>query len=143
MELVLTLCSLELGAGGGLVGLGVALGCPCDNTIYITDQENMISLMEQNVLLNRLESRVVPLVLNWYVRFLEQGIKTLTKDAGVICYRRKSSSISQTSYWQLIVSILSLRSLFCLPLCKNSLSFVEMLSFTSASRRGGEQTFSL
>lgn len=57
--------SLELGAGGGLVGLGVAIGCSVDNPIYITDQENMLSLMEQNVKLNGLESRVVPLVLNW------------------------------------------------------------------------------
>ena len=57
--------SLELGAGGGLVGLGVALGCIVDNPIYITDQENMVSLMEQNIELNALESRVLPLVLNW------------------------------------------------------------------------------
>jgi tRNA1(Val) A37 N6-methylase TrmN6 len=59
--------SLELGAGGGLVGLGVAIGCPVDSTIYITDQENMLSLMEQNIKLNGLESRVVPLILNWQV----------------------------------------------------------------------------
>ena len=59
--------SLELGAGGGLVGLGVAIGCTVDNPIYITDQENMLSLMEQNIKLNGLESRVTPLVLNWYV----------------------------------------------------------------------------
>jgi tRNA1(Val) A37 N6-methylase TrmN6 len=58
--------SLELGAGGGLVGLGVAIGCEVDHTIYITDQENMLSLMAQNVNLNGLSSRVVPLVLNWY-----------------------------------------------------------------------------
>jgi protein N-lysine methyltransferase METTL21A len=57
--------SLELGAGGGLVGLGVAIGCHVDNPICITDQENMLSLMEQNIKLNALESRVVPLVLNW------------------------------------------------------------------------------
>ena len=57
--------SLELGAGGGLVGLGVAIGCTVDNPIYITDQENMLSLMEQNIKLNCLESRALPLVLNW------------------------------------------------------------------------------
>ena len=60
-------CSLELGAGGGLVGLGVALGCTVDKPIYITDQENMLSLMKQNIDLNGLQSRVVPLVLNWQV----------------------------------------------------------------------------
>lgn len=57
--------SLELGAGGGLVGLGVALGCVVDSTIYITDQENMLSLMKRNIKLNDLESRVAPLTLNW------------------------------------------------------------------------------
>ncbi|TVY73144.1 Protein-lysine N-methyltransferase EFM6 [Lachnellula suecica] len=56
---------LELGAGGGLVGLGVALGCPVVSPIYLTDQENMLSLMERNVTLNSLKSRVLPLVLNW------------------------------------------------------------------------------
>lgn len=56
---------LELGAGGGLVGLGVAIGCHVDRHIYITDQENMLSLMIQNIDLNNLGSRVVPLILNW------------------------------------------------------------------------------
>lgn len=56
---------LELGAGGGLVGLGVAIGCHVDRPIYITDQENMLSLMIQNIDLNNLGSRVVPLILNW------------------------------------------------------------------------------
>ncbi|RDW91212.1 protein-lysine N-methyltransferase EFM6 [Coleophoma crateriformis] len=56
---------LELGAGGGLVGLGVALGCPVENALYISDQENMLDLMEKNVILNKLQSRVEPLVLNW------------------------------------------------------------------------------
>jgi hypothetical protein len=59
--------SLELGAGGGLVGLGVAMGCKVDRPIYITDQENMIDLMRKNIRLNNLESRVKELVLNWYV----------------------------------------------------------------------------
>lgn len=59
------LVRLELGAGGGLVGLGVAIGCQVDNPLYITDQENMFSLMSQNITLNDLESRVVPLILNW------------------------------------------------------------------------------
>ena len=58
--------SLELGAGGGLVGLGIAIGCPVDAPMYITDQENMLSLMERNIALNSLQSNVQPLVLNWY-----------------------------------------------------------------------------
>lgn len=56
---------LELGAGGGLVGLGVAIGCQVDHPIYITDQANMLPLMIQNISLNELGSHVVPLVLNW------------------------------------------------------------------------------
>ncbi len=71
---------LELGAGGGLVGLAVALarreaaagaagggdttedGSP---PIYITDQEPMLSLMEHNIVLNGLQRRVKAGVLNW------------------------------------------------------------------------------
>ncbi|KAH7419925.1 putative methyltransferase-domain-containing protein [Cadophora sp. MPI-SDFR-AT-0126] len=56
---------LELGSGGGLVGLGVAIGCRLDHTLYITDQENMMELMHKNIELNGLESRVNELVLNW------------------------------------------------------------------------------
>ncbi|KAH7350856.1 putative methyltransferase-domain-containing protein [Rhexocercosporidium sp. MPI-PUGE-AT-0058] len=56
---------LELGAGGGLVGLGVAMGCKLDHTLYISDQENMVELMRKNIELNGLQSRVKELVLNW------------------------------------------------------------------------------
>ncbi|KAF4628082.1 hypothetical protein G7Y89_g10075 [Cudoniella acicularis] len=56
---------LELGAGGGLVGLAAAIGCSVDRPIMITDQENMMSLMDQNISLNNLASRVLPLILNW------------------------------------------------------------------------------
>jgi hypothetical protein len=69
---------LELGAGGGLVGLGVAMGCIIDHPIYITDQENMLELMAKNIELNGLESRAVPLVLNWSVA------SPLSKDIGLI-----------------------------------------------------------
>jgi len=58
-------CLLELGSGGGLVGLAVAIGCVVRNPIYITDQENMFSLMERNIALNKLEETVVPLVFDW------------------------------------------------------------------------------
>lgn len=56
---------LELGAGGGLVGLGVAIGCELENEILISDQENMIDLMRKNIELNGLESKAKELVLNW------------------------------------------------------------------------------
>ena len=45
----------------------MAIGCKIDNTIYISDQENMVELMRKNIELNGLESRVKELVLNWYV----------------------------------------------------------------------------
>jgi len=56
---------LELGAGGGLVGLAVALGCRIKAPLYITDQEPMLPLMIQNIKLNNLEKKVVPFILNW------------------------------------------------------------------------------
>jgi protein N-lysine methyltransferase METTL21A len=49
------------------VGLAVAIGCDIDTPIYITDQENMIELMNKNITLNALGSCVKSLVLNWYV----------------------------------------------------------------------------
>lgn len=64
--------SLELGAGGGLVGLAVASGCTIDGPLFITDQETMFPLMEHNIAKNELNGRVKPAVLNWCVilRFL-------------------------------------------------------------------------
>lgn len=56
---------MELGAGGGLVGLAVALGCRAKQPLYITDQLEMFDLMEKNIALNDLQSRVVPLLYNW------------------------------------------------------------------------------
>lgn len=61
----LMLRSLELGAGGGLVGLGLALACDFRHPLLLTDQENMIALMGENIALNGVGSRVTPLVLNW------------------------------------------------------------------------------
>lgn len=62
-------CSLEIGAGGGLVGLAVAKGCVVNphQPMYITDQLEMLSLMQHNVRLNEVEGRVKPLILNWCV----------------------------------------------------------------------------
>ncbi|KAH9900327.1 putative methyltransferase-domain-containing protein [Xylariomycetidae sp. FL2044] len=56
---------LELGAGGGLVGLAVASGCAIENPLYITDQVEMFSLMESNIRSNGLAGRVRAKVLNW------------------------------------------------------------------------------
>jgi hypothetical protein len=43
------------------------MGCDTSNKILITDQENMVDLMQKNIGLNGLESRVKELILNWYV----------------------------------------------------------------------------
>ncbi|CAK7273671.1 Protein-lysine N-methyltransferase efm6 [Sporothrix epigloea] len=64
---------LELGAGGGLVGLAVALAKQADGqqptdsgpSMYITDQKPMLALMEHNIALNGLQSDVNALILNW------------------------------------------------------------------------------
>ncbi|KAI0012307.1 putative methyltransferase-domain-containing protein [Xylariaceae sp. FL0662B] len=56
---------LELGAGGGLVGLAVASGCSIAKPLYITDQVEMHSLMEHNIGLNDLGAKVKAAVLNW------------------------------------------------------------------------------
>ncbi|KAL4929623.1 putative methyltransferase-domain-containing protein [Aspergillus undulatus] len=57
---------LELGAGGGLVGLAVASGCELGlSPIYITDQEPMVPLMEANIALNNLDTTVNAAVLDW------------------------------------------------------------------------------
>ncbi|EYE93520.1 uncharacterized protein EURHEDRAFT_414342 [Aspergillus ruber CBS 135680] len=57
---------VELGAGGGLVGLAVARGCVVGpSPIYLTDQEPMLPLMETNIKLNNLSPLVKAMVLNW------------------------------------------------------------------------------
>ncbi len=59
-------CRLELGAGGGVVGLTVARGCPSlDHPLYITDMVEMESLMKHNISLNGLDDRVRARILNW------------------------------------------------------------------------------
>ena len=59
---------LELGAGGGLVGLALAsaLGPSSSSHIEITDQDHMFELMRTNIALNNLSSSVVDAsVLDW------------------------------------------------------------------------------
>jgi tRNA1(Val) A37 N6-methylase TrmN6 len=57
--------SLELGAGGGLVGLAVASGCKIEAPLYLTDQAEMESLMQHNIALNGLQDRAKAMILNW------------------------------------------------------------------------------
>ncbi|KAM0333166.1 hypothetical protein ACHAQA_001826 [Verticillium albo-atrum] len=57
---------LELGAGGGLVGLAVANGCNLRRTpLLLTDQDEMFTLMQHNIAMNDLGAQVKPLILNW------------------------------------------------------------------------------
>ncbi|KAM0149863.1 hypothetical protein ACHAQE_000584 [Botrytis cinerea] len=56
---------LELGAGGGLVGLAVALACDLQHPLILSDMEVMYELMKQNIALNEVSSKVEPLILNW------------------------------------------------------------------------------
>ncbi|KAF2662277.1 hypothetical protein K491DRAFT_585652 [Lophiostoma macrostomum CBS 122681] len=59
---------VELGAGGGLVGLALALHLqPAANltTIHITDQIPMVSLMNQNISLNNLSSSATATIYDW------------------------------------------------------------------------------
>ncbi len=58
---------IEIGAGGGLVGLAVARGSLISNDrkLLITDQVPMLSLMKKNISLNALGSKVDALVYDW------------------------------------------------------------------------------
>ncbi|ESZ90266.1 hypothetical protein SBOR_9357 [Sclerotinia borealis F-4128] len=56
---------LELGAGGGLVGLAVALACDLQHPLMLSDMDVMFELMKSNISLNEIESKVEPLILNW------------------------------------------------------------------------------
>ncbi|KAF4553323.1 Lysine methyltransferase-like protein 2 [Elsinoe fawcettii] len=54
---------LELGAGGGLVGLAVALAH--GGKIQITDQRPMFELMRRNIQLNKLQDTVTAAIYDW------------------------------------------------------------------------------
>ena len=58
---------LEIGTGGGLVGLAVARGCKtsAESKLIITDQIPMLALMQQNIALNSLEGQVQAAVYDW------------------------------------------------------------------------------
>lgn len=48
-----------------MVGLAVARGCQTDQPIYITDQEPMMQLMEDNIILNDQSTKVKAALLDW------------------------------------------------------------------------------
>ena len=56
---------IEIGAGGGLVGLALAVESPTNEQILITDQQPMLSLMLKNIQLNNLYSQVSAQVYDW------------------------------------------------------------------------------
>ncbi|PYH41792.1 uncharacterized protein BP01DRAFT_359984 [Aspergillus saccharolyticus JOP 1030-1] len=57
---------IELGSGGGLVGLAIARGCQIGpSPVIITDQAPMLPLMETNIKLNKLSDLVTATILNW------------------------------------------------------------------------------
>ncbi|PNP43374.1 hypothetical protein TGAM01_v202771 [Trichoderma gamsii] len=56
---------LELGAGGGLVGLAVAAGCDLQAPLILTDQDVMLELMKHNIQLNELEGKATASILDW------------------------------------------------------------------------------
>lgn len=49
------------------MGLAVAKGCSVNQPLYVTDQLEMLNLMEHNIVLNEVEGRVKATILNWYV----------------------------------------------------------------------------
>ena len=48
-----------------MVGLAFAKGCAFEGPLYITDQKEMFSLMQHNIVLNDLGGRVKGAILNW------------------------------------------------------------------------------
>ncbi|KAI8344119.1 putative methyltransferase-domain-containing protein [Chlamydoabsidia padenii] len=57
---------LDLGSGTGLVGLAVAKGCqPSLAHMELTDQIPMMALLQDNIQLNQLDSKVGASILNW------------------------------------------------------------------------------
>ena len=45
--------------------LAVALGCEPHDVVHITDQEPMMSLMRQNIALNKLDDKVAACIYSW------------------------------------------------------------------------------
>jgi hypothetical protein len=70
------------------VGLAVALGCPVEAPVYITDMEDMVALMQHNVILNQVEDRVIPLILNWFLLLVHSSIVSDLTFPGVDHYHK-------------------------------------------------------
>ena len=49
------------------MGLAFAKGCAFEGPLYVTDQKEMFSLMQHNIVLNDLGDRVKGAILNWSV----------------------------------------------------------------------------
>ena len=56
---------IEIGAGGGLVGLALAAGGLANQPLLLTDQKPMLALMQKNIQLNQLETCVSVQVYDW------------------------------------------------------------------------------
>ncbi|KAI5786046.1 putative methyltransferase-domain-containing protein [Pyronema domesticum] len=57
---------VELGAGGGITSLAVAVGCDLEGAdLYMTDMKAMYELMKDNVKLNKLEDKIKVELLDW------------------------------------------------------------------------------
>ena len=49
------------------MGLAFARGCAFEGPLYVTDQKEMFSLMQHNIMLNDLGDQVKGAILNWSV----------------------------------------------------------------------------
>lgn len=118
---------LELGAGGGLVGLAVAAArTQRTQPLYLTDLPEMLQLMQLNVRLNQLEQCVKPLVLSWG--------ETLTQE--VVDFRPNVILAADCVYFELAFPLLlqTLQKLF--TLCPDAIAF-----FCFRKRRKADMQF--
>lgn len=86
---------LELGAGGGLVGLAVALESDPQNPMLVTDQDEMFELIRHNIKLNGLQSKAQAMVLNWYVSAVSLDAQVFEKqyELADVCVWRRGESL--------------------------------------------------
>lgn len=56
---------VELGAGGGLTGLAITIGCEPKYPLHTTDMQSMLELMQRNIALNNLQHKVAASVYDW------------------------------------------------------------------------------
>lgn len=58
--------------------MGVALDCGVQSKLLVTDQLEMLELMEHNIRLNDIEDRATALILNWWVDNFSQTLLLLS-----------------------------------------------------------------